>query len=191
MHPRLWRGDAYQERVGGSLWIMPKNTTTTTNVYLDIPKEKLEPSTTILGCDTFQQGGAPIHTAKIVKTWLSEKIKVLDWPGSSPDLNVIENCAMIRKKKVADKHPTSLEDLVKIKDVWMTEITPEYCENQVKSMPKRIQAVIKNKAYPTKTLSVSDLCLSLKRLKSCATKNQFCFHRIVIFPNIQNLTFLM
>ena len=136
----------------GSLWIIPKNTTITSKVYLDILKEKLEPSMTILGCDTFQQDGAPVHTAKIVKTWLSEKnIKVLDWPGSSPDLNVIENCWMILNKKVADRHPASLADLVKvIKDVWMTEITPEYCENVVKSMPKRIQAVIKNKSYPTK-----------------------------------------
>ena len=57
----------------GLLWIIPKNTTITSKVYLDILKEKLEPSMTILGCDTFQQDGAPVHTAKIVKTWLSEK----------------------------------------------------------------------------------------------------------------------
>ena len=58
---------------------------------------------------------------------------------------------MILKKKAADRHPASLEDLVKvIKDVWMTEITPEYCENLVKSMRKRIQAVIKTKGYLTK-----------------------------------------
>ena len=107
---------------------------------------------TILGCETFQQDGAPVHTAKIVKTWLSEKnIKVLHWPGGSPDLNVVENCWMILKKKDADRHPVSLADLVKvIKDVWITEITPGYCENLVKSMPKRIQAVIENKGYPTK-----------------------------------------
>ena len=135
----------------GSLWIIPKNTTITSKVYLDILKEKLEPSMTILGCDTFQQDGAPVHTAKIVKTWLSEKnIKVLDWPGCSPDLDVTENCWMILKK-VADTHPASLADLNKvIKDVWMTEITSEYCENLVKPMSKRTQAVVKNKGYPSK-----------------------------------------
>ena len=58
---------------------------------------------------------------------------------------------MILKKNVADRHPVSLADFVKvIKDVWITEITPEYCENLAKSMPKRIQAVIKNKGYRTK-----------------------------------------
>ena len=129
---------------------MPKNTTITSKVYLDIQKEKIQPSMTILGCDTFQQNGAPVLTAKIVKTWLSDNIKVLDWPGSSPDLKVTENCWMILNKKVADGHPASLADLVKVKDIWMTEVTPQYCENQMKPMSKRIQAVTRNKGYPTK-----------------------------------------
>ena len=135
---------------------MPKNTTITSKVYLDVLKEKLDPSMTMLGSDTFQQDGAPVHTAKIVKKWLSEKnIKLLDWPGSSPDLNVIENCWMILKKKVAkkvaDRHPTSVGDLINIiKEVWMSEIKPEYCGNLVKSMPNRIQAVLKNKGYSIK-----------------------------------------
>jgi esterase/lipase superfamily enzyme len=40
----------------------------------------------------FQQDGAPCHTAKIcTKYFTDSNIKVLSWPGNSPDLNPIEN----------------------------------------------------------------------------------------------------
>ncbi len=42
----------------------------------------------------FQQDGATIHTTKENMKWLSENVPEFidkkDWPGSSPDLNVIE-----------------------------------------------------------------------------------------------------
>ena len=105
-----------------------------------------------LGCEIFQQDGAPVHTARIVKNWLSEKnIDLLVWPGSSPDLNVIENCWTVLKRMVAARHSTSMYDLIKaIREVWVTEITERYCENLAKSMPKRILEVLKNKGYPIK-----------------------------------------
>ena len=52
---------------------------------------------------------------------------------------------------MADRHPTSVDDLINIiKEVWMSEIKPEYCGKLVKSMPNRIQAVLKNKGYSIK-----------------------------------------
>ena len=131
----------------GSLWIMPKNTAINRKVYLDVMKEKLPPFMQILNCTYFQQDGAPCHTAKIVKKWFADEgIQTLgNWPGSSPDLNVIENCWHIMKVKVAAKKPRSYNDLVEaIKSVWSHEITPDYCTKLVNSMPKRIQMVIDN-----------------------------------------------
>ena len=80
---------------------------------------------TNLECEIFQQDGAPVHTARIVKNWLSGKnIDFLVWPGSSPDLNVIEDCWTVLKRMVAGRHPASMDDLIKsIPEVWETEIT--------------------------------------------------------------------
>ena len=70
------------------------------------------------------------------------KISVLERPRDSPDLNPIKNLWTLMKDKVAYKQPSSAENLrLAIKDIWITEITQEYCESLVSSMPHRIQAV--------------------------------------------------
>ena len=115
--------------------------------------EKLPTFMAISGCTTFQHDGSPVHTAKKVSKWLADSnIQLLgDWPGNSPDLNVIENFWTILKKKVSQKAPTSYEDLKKaVMQVWTAEITPEYCQNLVQSMPKRIAMVLNNKGYTCK-----------------------------------------
>ena len=39
----------------------------------------------------FQLDDAPWHTEKISMKWYRDKIKVLKWPGNSPDINPIKN----------------------------------------------------------------------------------------------------
>jgi len=79
------------------------------------------------------------------------RTKVLDWPGNSPDLKPIQNLWTTMKSKVAQKHPSGAKDLVKvIKEVWVKEISQEFCKNLVHSTPRRLQEVIKNGGGSTK-----------------------------------------
>ena len=61
-------------------------------------------------CDTFMHDDAPCYRSKLVNLFLQEnQVKVLDWPGSSPDLNPTENLWKLMKDRVADKHSTCLK----------------------------------------------------------------------------------
>ena len=90
---------------------------------------------------------------KQLQKWLQDSgYQILGpWPGNSTDLNVIENVWTVLKRKVADRNPTSAEDLQKkIKEAWISEILPEYCQKLVHSMPDHIAAVLRNKGYHLK-----------------------------------------
>ncbi|KAF2488750.1 hypothetical protein BU16DRAFT_473320, partial [Lophium mytilinum] len=63
----------------------------------------------------------------------ADGMPMISWPASSPDLNPIEN----------------LWKLIKERAEW-DKITEEELEELIKSMPKRIQAVIAAQGGPTK-----------------------------------------
>ena len=77
----------------------------------------------IHNCTIFMHDGAPCHKSRLVQHFLhSQHIKMLDWPGNSPDL--IENLWDLMKAKESEKQPSSLEALRKvIKEVWVQEIS--------------------------------------------------------------------
>ena len=62
----------------------------TTIRYVELLAEKLKIYVAVRNCTIFMQDGAPCRRSKVAKTFLAEnRIKVLDWPGNSPDLNPI------------------------------------------------------------------------------------------------------
>ncbi len=94
----------------------------------------------------FQQDLAPAHTAKGTKSWFNDHgVTVLDWPANSPDLNPIENLWGIVKRKMRDTRPNNADDLkATVKETWAS-IPPQQCHKLITSMPRRIEAVIKQK----------------------------------------------
>ena len=86
---------------------MSKDTTINGAVYLNILNDKLVPHMTVHGSIEFHLHRAPCHRAALVIRWLAEqRISVPEpWPGSSPDLNPIENLSVIMKENVAKANP--------------------------------------------------------------------------------------
>lgn len=96
----------------------------------------------------FQHDLAPCHTANKVKKLFAEKgIRVLEWPGNSPDLNPIENLWAIVKLEARKRDCTTMDKMTQsLIDIWYSEpILKHHCSQLIDSMPRRIKEVIKKR----------------------------------------------
>ena len=119
--------------------------------YIEVVQRRVIPEMNRLfpdGSGVFQQDLAPCHTSKQVKKFMNENhIKVLKWPGNSPDLNPIENLWSICKQRLRTMDCTSKEKLIQaLIQVWYKDAQIlKDCSKLVDSMPKRIKMLLNNR----------------------------------------------
>ncbi len=121
-------------------------------MYCSILKEKMLPSLRALGRRAlFQHDNDPKHTSKATVGFLKKnRVKVIQWPSMSPDLNPIEHLWGTLKRQVEHHSPSSIQSLKEVILEEWKKIDLAKCRQLVHSMPRRLGAVIKNHGGHTK-----------------------------------------
>ena len=89
---------------------------------------------------------ATSHTAKKSISYLKkEKLKTVFFPGSSPDINPIENVFSYVKNKLERRDTRNVKKLCRsIKSEW-AKLDKKYLRKLCDSMPKRLKMVLEGK----------------------------------------------
>ena len=95
------------------------------------------------------QDGAPCHRSWSTLAHLDKKKICLlnDWHSQSPDLNIIENMWSILKEKVSKVFPKTADELWNVVQKEWYGIDDNVINNLYKSIPERINAILKNKGF--------------------------------------------
>ncbi|EFN66003.1 Transposable element Tcb1 transposase, partial [Camponotus floridanus] len=121
----------------------------TADVYIDIINENLEECLLKLGLEDnfiFQQDNDSKHTAKKSQAFFrSCRIKQLEWPPQSPDLNPIENFWAILDNRINKSGVTNKNSYFEALQLAWENLDPQHLKNLIESIPKRLQKVIEAK----------------------------------------------
>ena len=91
----------------------------------------------------FMQDGAPAHRANTTRQFLANRhVRLLDWPGNSPDANPIEHVWSYLTSQLPPSLPKNENELLdRVHTAWL-RIPQSYINNLFRSMRKRLLAII-------------------------------------------------
>ncbi|GFW22997.1 transposable element Tcb1 transposase [Trichonephila clavipes] len=123
--------------------------------FIEILQNKLLPTARdLFGNQSwiFQDDNTPCHRAKVVQKWLKDHtVNRMNWPGQSPDLNLIENFRFEIGYETSKKTLSNKRELIEALIFSFNHIvTKDLLLKLVHSMPKRCRAVIKANGWPIK-----------------------------------------
>lgn len=101
----------------------------------------------------YQQDRAPCHTARSVNRWFAKKgLRILPWPGNSPDMNPIETLWDVLKNEIHEVPITNKTQLIdRLNHVWLhSGKIRNLCSKLINGMPKRVKDMFVAKGGPTK-----------------------------------------
>ena len=108
------------EKIGDGVWhddsgaLVWRHSKINAIVHKEILKKRVVPNlrTAINQLAVFMQVNAPCHTAKSVKTFLSEEdVTVMEWPAQSPKMNSTENVWQLLNERAKEKNPRNVREL--------------------------------------------------------------------------------
>lgn len=148
----VWGGICLGART--ELVIVDGGALTAQRYITDILEPHVVPFAPFLGDNfIFMHDNARPHTANIVRNYLNDVgITQMDWPARSPDMNPIEHVWDIIGRRVRAKTPAprNVHELkLALLEEW-ENIPQEMINNQIESMGRRIQALIRARGGNTR-----------------------------------------